>query len=108
MEYPELKTVNEVREYLQAQVNLVNDCYLDEDYLTPEFEIEEEGDWGVDFKYQYCIDIWKHVPTDTYWQINNSRSGSYHTDYYYNRPDFWQVNKTEKVVTKTVTEWSKV
>ena len=108
MEHPELKTAEEVQFYLETRIANMHDEYFNEEYMTDEFEIEEEGSWEVDFKYQTCVDIWKHVPTGTYWQINNSRSGSYHTDYYYNKPHFWQVNKTEKVVTKTVTEWSPV
>ena len=64
----------------------------------------EDGDWEVDCKYQFRSSIVKFM--DKYYQINEFRSGSYHTDYYYDAPEIFEVNKVEKVVTTIV--WGKV
>ena len=58
----------------------------DEDYAH--FEVIEDGDWEVDCKYQFRSSIVKFM--DKYYQITESRTGSYHTDYYYD--DFLKMN----------------
>ena len=72
----------------------------DEDYAH--FKVIEDGDWEVDCDYQFRSSIVKFM--DKYYQINESRSGSYHTDYYYDDPEIFEVNKVEKVVTTIVWE----
>ena len=74
----------------------------DEDYAH--FEVIDDGDWEVDCKYQFRSSIVKFM--DKYYQINESRTGSYHTDYYYDDPEIFEVNQVEKVVTTIV--WEKV
>lgn len=62
-------------------------------------EIVEDGDWIDDGKYSFKDTIVKYQ--DTYYQISESRSGSYFTDYYYNDPDIYQVTRREETVVKT-------
>jgi len=75
---------------------------VDEDYAH--FEVIEDGDWEVDCKYQFRSSIVKFM--DKYYQINESRAGSYYEDYYYDDPEIFEVNRVEKVVTTIV--WEKV
>lgn len=78
-------------------------CYEDlEDY-----EIVEEGDWEVDYKWQHCENIVKHFPTGKFYSYTVSRSGSPYSDYYYSYEDggveLTEVRLVEKVV--TTKEW---
>lgn len=43
---------------------------------------------------------------DKYYQINQSRRGSYWEDYNYDDPEIFEVNQVEKIVTTIV--WEKV
>lgn len=70
-------------------------------------QVVEEGDWVQDHKYQYCTTIVKDNEGN-YFMLDNNRSGSYHTDWYYGIPDISQVKRVEKVVTKTVVSWEPV
>lgn len=76
--------------------------------LPEEFEQVEESDWVQEHKCQYMDAIFKHKPTDTYWEICRNRSGSYHTDWYYGEAHVSQVERHEEVVTKTVITWGDV
>lgn len=67
----------------------------------------EEGDWVQDYKSQYCTTIVKDNEGN-YFQLDNNRQGSYHTDWYYGVPSICQVKRVEKVVTKTVVSWEVV
>lgn len=49
----------------------------------------EEGDWEQDHKYQYNTSVYEYE--GVYVQVNQSRSGSYHSDWYYNDPTFTKV-----------------
>lgn len=78
--------------------------------LPSVFEIVD-GDpyeWTQNHKYQENCVVVKHIPSDTYWSICNNRSGSYHTDWYYDRSYVTQVSRHEEVVTKTVVTWKAV
>jgi hypothetical protein len=70
-------------------------------------EVVEEGDWVQDYKSQYCTTIVKDNEGN-YFQLDNNRQGSYHTDWYYGVPSVSQVKRVEKVVTKTVVSWEAV
>lgn len=84
------------------------DGYLPTWDLPEEFELIEEGDWVQEHKFQYSESIVKHKPTDTYWGLGSSRSGSYHTDWYYDATQIDQVERHEEVVTKTLVTWRNV
>lgn len=59
-----------------------------------------EGEWTQDYKYQLRDDVYKYK--DTFIQVSQSRSGSYHTDWDYDAPVFSEVRPEERVVTTTV------
>lgn len=64
------------------------------------FEHVEEGEWVQDCKYQYCTDVYLHIPSGRYVALHQSRSGSYHTDWYYNDPDLSEVFKVTETITR--------
>lgn len=68
------------------------------------FEIIEDEDWIDEGKYSFKSTFvkWK----DAYYRIDQSRSGSYFTDYDYSEPTFVQVIPEEVVITKTI--WKEV
>lgn len=79
------------------------------DGLDPElFELTDEGDWVQDWKYQHRSSVVKHIPTGIYVQVNQSRSGSYHSDWYYNKADYFQVTPLVETKTITTTTWQLV
>lgn len=69
------------------------------------FVLVEDDDWTQEHKYQNRVQIWYYPARGVYFQVYESRSGSYHTDWYYNPAEVDLVIKHEKVVTKTITEW---
>ena len=76
---------------LLQEINLA----LDEE--SDKIEIVEEGDWVDDGKYSYRSNVFKM--DDKFYQYHESRSGSYHTDYYYSDPeDYHEVKQVEKIV----------
>jgi hypothetical protein len=83
-------------------LKLWEECDGELDKTTP-LSLEEEGEWTQDYKYQNLTTIVKHVETDTFWAIHQSRSGSYHTDWYYNDPDCNQVKPVEETI--TIVKW---
>jgi len=64
----------------------------------------DEGDWEQDHKYQYNTSIYEYE--GRYIRVNQSRSGSYHSDWYYNDPDFDEVAPRKVVVETTV--WDRI
>lgn len=83
------------------------DGYIEIDELPSEFEVVD-GDpyeWLQEHKFQFNNVVMKHIPSDTYWCMSNSRSGSYHSDWYYDPTHVEQVSRHEEVVTKTVVTW---
>lgn len=73
----------------------------DSDYLE-EVDVEE---WTQNGKYQYREAIYFSTKHQVHVAVNEARSGSYHSDWYYNEPDVSLCKKVERVVTRTVTEW---
>lgn len=59
-------------------------------------EVIEEGDWTDEGKYSYSESIIRFG--DKFYSIQQSRSGSYYTDYYYNDPEITEVTRQEKTV----------
>lgn len=77
-------------------------CLSLDDLPDGDFVEVADGDWTQDCKYQHSETVVQHVPTGRYFEIHNSRSGSYHTDWYYSTAEVFEVERVEKVVT-TVT-----
>lgn len=68
-----------------------------------DFEVVEEGDWVCDYKYEICTNVFKRKSDGKYFAHDQSRSGSYHTDYYYNDPeDLYEVERKEVVTIQYV------
>lgn len=77
------------------------------DDLPDDFEVVyDDDDWTQDHKYQYCYMVVQHRPTGRYFQIDNSRCGSYHSDWYYNTPTVTEVSRVETVT--TVISWKSI
>lgn len=71
------------------------------DYLKP-IEIE---DWVQDGKCQYRQCVYFSPKHNVHVSVNETRSGSYHSDWYYAVPTVELVEPRERVVTQTVREW---
>jgi len=90
-------TQDAVRAALVAACRQTGDHY----FRPPEgFKVAEEGEWVQDYKYQASTDIVRHEATGRCFEVYQSRSGSYHTDWYYSTPE---LGDEVKLVTKTVT-----
>lgn len=93
----------------ESLAQIAADCNTDSDdydfdnadYLE-EYEVEE---WSGDGKYQFRQVIYWHKEAHVYIAVNESRTGSYYTDYSYYLDGVDIVEKRERVVTKTITEW---
>ena len=69
------------------------------------FVLVEDDDWTQEHKYQDRSQIWYYPARGVHFMVSESRSGSYHTDWYYNPPEVNIVTRHEKVVTRTEVEW---
>jgi hypothetical protein len=85
------------------EISKYGDSYNDLEDIEG-IEIVEEDDWTQEHKYQYKDTYFKYK--DHFFCLSESRSGSYHTDWYYNEPDVYEVKRITKVVETTV--WKKV
>lgn len=105
-----LESTDSVLEEIKTAVdNYIHDSCFDLDYMDDDvlsgWEAEELSDWTQDYKYQHTTTIFKHVPSGRYFRVSQTRSGSYHTDFYYNLPKFeGEVVKVEKMVPTVVWE----
>jgi len=66
------------------------------DHIPEGFNLVEDDDWTQDYKYQ--VNACVYEKDGEFFRISNSRSGSYHTDWYYDTASVEQVRKVEKVV----------
>jgi hypothetical protein len=91
------------KELEQEVLNLIkeNENFIED---IEEFTIIDEGEWISEGKYSYQKTIIKYK--EFYFQISNSRVGSYHSDYDYNEPEISQVEPKEE--TRIITTWIKV
>lgn len=71
-----------------------------------DFETVHNGEWVVDYKYEMKETVLEHKPTGKYYQINETRSGSYFSDYHYEDPEIWEVTPEKKMV--EITSWNTV
>lgn len=76
-----------------------------EAYEKHGLEVVEEEDWTQDGKYQHAATIIKDNEGN-FFCLNNNRSGSCHSDWYYGEPNICQVKKVTKMV--EVTSWEVV
>lgn len=73
-----------------------------EDYFDG-WEVADDDDWTQDHKYQHIAKVIKHTESGRCFCVNASRSGSYHTDWYYSYDDLTEVKAVEEVI--KVTKW---
>ena len=66
------------------------------------FESVEDGPWEQDGKYQNAVFIVKEISTGKFYGYSLSRSGSYHTDWYYSFEDQGEMLVEVKPIEKTV------
>ena len=72
---------------------------------NPDFQIIEDGDWVNEYKdYDLKETIVQQKSTGKYFRIDQSRSGSYYSDYEYDDPKITEVAKVEKIVRSTTWE----
>lgn len=88
--------------YLVAEVYKKREWFVGDDDIKGLIRVEK-GEWIDEGKYSYCSDIYS-TEDGNHFKIDNSRSGSYHTDYYYNEPNVYQVKPVVKTITKIVWE----
>ncbi len=100
-------TLEELKNYVKEHLDSWGEGYVGEDELPEDFTLVEEDGWTQEGKYQYTYAVYKDGEGN-YFQIQNTRSGSYHTDWYYQEPYIQQVKRVEKVVTKTEITWEVV
>lgn len=96
-----------LKEYVKQHLDSYGEGFIGEDELPEDFVLVDDDDWTQDHKYQYLCQIFKDGEGN-YFCINNSRSGSYHTDWYYGTPDISQVKRVENEVTKIEITWEVV
>lgn len=98
---------SEMKEQILKEIMEDHDGYSenydfeDSDYL----EEVDHDEWTQNHKYQYRQVVYYSKKHDVHVAVNETRSGSYHTDWYYMEPDVSLVEKRERKVTKTITEW---
>ncbi|QQG30824.1 nucleotide reductase subunit C [Escherichia phage UPEC01] len=71
------------------------------DYLVP----VELGEWTQTGKYQYRQAIYFSKKHNVHVAVNETRTGSYHTDWDHTVPTVELVKLQERVVTQTIREW---
>jgi hypothetical protein len=69
-----------------------------------DFRMVEEGNWIQDNKRQYKRTICEYK--GRFFKFVESRTGSPHTEYYYDEPSVFEVVPVEKTI--VITEWEKV
>lgn len=70
-----------------------------------DFETIDEGEWVQEHKYQFCEVIVKQLSTERFFRMDVSRSGSYHSDWYYDFSNSELVEVVKTTRTIVVEEW---
>lgn len=78
------------------------------DFDIDEFEVVEEDDWTQDHKYQYRTNIYRFIEHDVYFGVSESRSGSYHSDWYYGDCDVFLTDKPVEMVSIAKSELARL
>lgn len=100
-------TLEQLQEHIKQHLDSYGEGGIFEDELPEDFTCVEDDDWTQDGKYQYHYAVYKDAEGN-HFSIQNTRSGSYHTDWHYQEPFISAVKKVEKVVTKTEITWEPV
>lgn len=95
-------TLEQLQEIMKASLDSYGEGYFGEDDIPEGMELVCDEDWTQSGKYQYSFTVYKDAEGN-HFGVNNSRSGSYHTDWYYGTPQLGQYKPVEKVV--TTIEW---
>lgn len=85
---------------MDSDMKLVLDCHneeLEDETLYDKICFVCESDWVSDHKYQFKETVYKF--NDRYFEVSETRTGSHHSDYYYEDPEIYEV--VPKQVTKT-------
>lgn len=69
---------------------------------SDKYEFVEQAEWTDDGKYQLSEVVFKDTESGKFYQMQLSRSGSYHTDWYYSYEDCKTEACEVKLVTKTI------
>lgn len=77
--------------------NELNEIWDEEEYDS----LTVDGDWFDDGKREFRTSVMK--VGDSYYQVDECRSGSYYTDYYYDDPIFYEVEPYTETI--TITKW---
>ena len=85
----------------ELQKLCVDEEYLGIDELPPTFDLVEGDDWIQDGKYQVERRVYFDNKSSSHYAIQNSRFGSYDTDYYYQMPSIEQVKRVVKTIVVT-------
>ena len=90
-------TLDQLKEHIKKHLDSYGEGFIGEDELPEDFQLVDTEDWTQEGKYQHCFEVFKD-PEGNYFGINNSRSGSYHTDWHYQEPYVSQLKRVEKTV----------
>jgi hypothetical protein len=96
-------TLDQLKEIMKASLDSYGEGYFGEDDVPDTLLCVEDGDWISEGKYQHQDCVYAD-DEGNYFMISNSRSGSYHTDWYYNTPTITQVERVVKMVETTTWE----
>lgn len=102
--------IAEIRNKILKEIMEDHDGYSDRyDFDDSEYlEEVEDDDWTQNHKYQYRSVIYYSKKHDVHICVNENRSGSYHSDWYYGDPDVSIVERVEKEVTRVEVSWVQV
>ena len=73
--------------------------WQDGDDEHQDLNVIEEGEWEQDHKTQSRETVFRHIPNGRFVSIIENRSGSYHTDWYYDDPEIYEVAPETKTIT---------
>jgi hypothetical protein len=78
--------------------------YFDEDGEHDEQYLEavQVGEWEVDHKYESQSTVYRHIPSGRYFDVIQTRSGSYYSDYEYLDSVVYEVQPVEYKAIKYV------
>lgn len=93
-------TLEELR-YIVKEVYGSGDRCVGIDDLPEQMEEVEDNDWIDDGKYSYSSSVYK-CDQGNHFEISQSRSGSYYSDYYYSEPEVHQVKPVVETITRVV------
>lgn len=88
-------------EELQKYAKENGEHYFGIDDLPDDWEEIDDGQWVDEGKYSYNTTIVSK--NGKFFAIDQSRSGSYFSDYFYDKAEVYEVERTEKTI--TVTTW---